>query len=246
MEPSPSRPANPASQRPSSLKLSCTVHGPKALPRNAAFSPQLLLTTNVKYAPFAQRQRRGFIRDSSERDLGAHLETALKGVILGDRWPKSSVEIAITILETEDDPRDQRQMDTGGVGSLDSMNVLAGCITAASAALIQSGVDCLDLVSGGTAAIVSGTKHLGEDVVVDPDFAEHDQSAAACCVGYLSSRDELVELWMKGEATQEQHEMLCDRAVAAAMSTRSVLAEVLREGLPMSAVSEDDENLKGV
>ena len=72
----------------SSLKITCTVHGPRPLPRNAAFSSNLLLTTHVKFAPFATRQRRGYVRDASERDLGVHLETALRGVIIGDRRPQ--------------------------------------------------------------------------------------------------------------------------------------------------------------
>src|SRR5277367_4846504 len=87
----------------SGLKLTCTVHGPRPLPRSAPFSPTIILTTRVKYAPFASKQRRGYIRDASERDLAVHLETALRGVIIGDRWPKSGVEVTITILEGEED-----------------------------------------------------------------------------------------------------------------------------------------------
>ena len=57
------------------LKLTCTVHGPRPLPRSAPFSPQLLLSTRIKFAPFAARQRRGYVPDAGERDLVAHLET---------------------------------------------------------------------------------------------------------------------------------------------------------------------------
>ena len=85
------------------MKLTCTVHGPRPLPRSVPFSPTIILTTHVKYAPFASRQRRGYIRDASERDLAVHLETAIRGVIIGDRWPKSGVEVIITILEGEED-----------------------------------------------------------------------------------------------------------------------------------------------
>merc|ERR1711977_657316 len=92
-----------ASLSTSGLKLTCTVHGPRPLPKNAPFSPHIILSTHVKYAPFATRKRRGYLRDSSERDLGVHLETALRGVIIGDRWPKSGVEVIITILEGEED-----------------------------------------------------------------------------------------------------------------------------------------------
>src|SRR4051794_11400744 len=47
----------------SGLKLSCSVHGPRSLPRSAPFSPHIVLSTHVKYAPFATKQRRGYLRD---------------------------------------------------------------------------------------------------------------------------------------------------------------------------------------
>src|SRR4051794_33706385 len=62
----------------SGMKFTCTVHGPRSLPRSAPFSPHMVLSTHVKYAPFATRQRKGYLRDASERDLSIHLETALR------------------------------------------------------------------------------------------------------------------------------------------------------------------------
>ena len=34
--------------------------------------------------------------------MGVHLETALRGVIIGERWPKSGVEVVVTILEGDE------------------------------------------------------------------------------------------------------------------------------------------------
>jgi exosome complex component MTR3 len=82
----------------SGLKLTCTVHGPRSLPRSAPFSPYMVLSTHVKYAPFATRHRRGYLRDSSERDLGMHLETALRGSLIADRWPKSGVDVVVPTI----------------------------------------------------------------------------------------------------------------------------------------------------
>lgn len=208
------------------LKLTCTVHGPRPLPRTAAFSPNLLLSTHVKFAPFASRQRRGYLRDTAERDLGLHLETALRGVVIGERWPKSAAEVVITVLESEEDDwwrdDDASKKNIGGVGL---MNVLAGCVTAASAALVDAGIDCVDLVSGGVAAVAGEGK--GE-LVLDPCPSEHNDLRAAAVVAHLQSRDELTELWVKGDAGQG-FETLVDRAVDAAGLSRSVLAEAVRE-----------------
>jgi len=250
-------------QSPSSaLKLTCTVHGPKPLPRSAPFTPHVLLSTHVKFAPFAARQRRGYIRDASERDLSVHLETALRGVIIGDRWPKSGVEVVITVLEGDEDrwrgdEAARKTTGSGGIGGWAMMNVLAGCITVASAAIADAGIDCVDLVSGGVAAIVgpSGQEKSGQQdniaqsdkilqngahVVLDPCPCEHQDVIAACVVGYLAGRDELTEIWLKGNlssssnatlASASRQEALVDHAVASAMETRLVLEAAVKEAV---------------
>ncbi|KAJ5123261.1 hypothetical protein N7448_009358 [Penicillium atrosanguineum] len=235
---------NPKSLIPpsSALKLACTVHGPKPLPRSAAFSPNLVLTTHVKYAPFAARKRRGHIRDASERDLGVHLETALRGAIIAERWPKSGLDITITILEAEDD-RWWADAPDSHDASWGMMNVLAGCITAASAAIADAHIDCLDLVAGGVAALVSDEEKQSSaapKLMLDADPAEHRSIVSACVVAYMPARDEITELWLKGDSSKASlengdkrsvHEALLDGAVDAARGAHTVLAEAVRESL---------------
>ncbi|KAF2121530.1 exoribonuclease family protein [Lophiotrema nucula] len=222
----------------SSLKLSCSIQGPKPLPRSAPFSPSLLLTTTVKFAPFATRTRRGYIRDSVERDLGVHLETALRGVIIAERWPKSGVEVVVTVIEGDEDgwwgdDFSAKRGSGGGSGSgWGLLNVLAGCITVASAAIADAGIDCVDLVSGGVAAIVRNPRSRGDDVVkiLDPNPSEHQDVVAACAVGYLAGRDEITELWMKGDVGPDP-DQLVDGATHAAVGSLSVLREVILEAV---------------
>ena len=218
----------------SNLKLTCAVHGPKPLPRSNTFVPNLQLTAHVKYAPFASRQRRGYMRDAGERDLSVHLENALRGVILADRWPKYGVDIVVTVLEDEDDQwwADFNPKEGGTALSWGRMTVLAACITAASAALVNAGIDCVDLVTGGVAAIARSNSEDGQggSIVMDPCFSEHDGLDAACVVGYLANRDEITEIWMNGDGAIHQLGLI-DSAVEVATATRSVLAEVMKENL---------------
>ena len=240
----------------SSLKINCTVHGPRPLPRNAQFSPNLLLTTHVKFAPFATRVRRGYVRDSTERDLGVHLETALRGVVIGERWPKSAGDVVITVLEGEDDGAAELGVSAGGGkagAGWGMMNVLAGCITVASAALVDAGIDCVDLVSGGVAALtyhaadtsVKGSKGY-MDTILDPAPSEHVERGgsgeirAACVVGYLQSRDEITEIWMRGDAGARTEELL-DEAVKAASMTRQVLAEAVKEAVELKMGTPEEK-----
>ena len=188
-----------------------------------------------------------------ERDLGVHLETALRGVVIGERWPKTACEVVITVLEGEDDrwwgdDKTGSSADTGKLGGWGMMNVLAGCITAASAAIVDAGIDCVDLVAGGVAASVQDgeTKQESEEsgkgvVVMDPCPSEHKAVNAACVVGYLQSRDEVTELWLKGDAGSSS-EHLIDQAVQAATLTRTVLAEAVREGIENKVRAHEASN----
>ena len=185
-----------------------------------------------------------------ERDLGVHLDTALRGVIIGDRWPKSGAEIVVTVLEAEDDAWWADEMGvskskaSAGAGAWGMLTVLAGCITAASAALTEAGIDCVDLVSGGVAALVRSPSLpaaglVGKDaqekenrceLVLDPSPSEHAEIVAACVVGYLGSRDEITEIWMKGDVGAA-NDTLMDGAIEAALAARTVLMEAVAESL---------------
>ena len=215
----------------SSLKIACTVHGPRPLPRNAAFSPNLLLSTHIKFAPFATRQRRGWTRDSSERDLGVHLETALRGVVIGERWPKSACEVVITVLEGEEDGWWGAPQAGNGGGGWGTMSVLAGCITVASAALVDAGIDCVDVVSGGVAALIMdpASSANAATLVLDPSPPEHEV-VSACVVAYLQSRDEITEMWVRGDAGS-QTDALLEHAVKAATMTRTVVVDAVKEAV---------------
>lgn len=205
------------------------------------FSPHLILSTHVKYAPFATKERRGYLRDTSERDLAVHLETSLRGAILGDRWPKSGVDIVVSVIEADQDrsaPQQDPDEELWGM-----MNVLSGCITVASAALADAGIECVDTVAGGVAAAVVGgdgaegsSEKTGEtltSLVVDPVPAEHGKIVAACCVAYLPHRGEVTNLWLKGDLPPSKdgtlHLQMLDKALHAARQADQVIEAALKE-----------------
>ena len=240
LEPStPIRASKSLASKASALKLTCTVHGPRPLPRSAPFSPQLLLSTRIKLAPFAERQRKGYIPNAGEQDLAAHLETALRGVLIGERWPKSGVDVVITVLEGEDDNawNNGQLSESGRSECWGMMSILSGCITVASAAIVDAGIDCIDVVTGGVAAIVrEPTAPL--QVLLDPCPSDREEIYAACVIGYVQSRDEITELWTKGNIMASKDsdgvnpvgfESLVDQAVEAAMAARLVLIEAIKE-----------------
>ena len=132
------------------------------------------------------------------------------------------------------------------------MSLLSGCITVASAAISNAGVDCVDLVTGGVAAIVGPSVEIPESkskaasttfedltrVVQDIHPAEHETILAVCVVGYLQSRDEITEIWIRGDAAsphrdtsqgQTKLDILIGQAIKAAVAARHVLIEAISE-----------------
>ncbi|KAJ6262025.1 hypothetical protein Dda_2827 [Drechslerella dactyloides] len=241
------------------LKLSVSVLGPRPLPRSAStpFAAQAILTTEVKFAPFASTVRRGYIRDSSERDLGSRLYQALVGAIRRDLYPKSRIEVVVTILDSEDEGDDVNTVciDEDGraveprfwdVGRAERALgvVLAGCITAASAALADAGIEMFDLVSGGVASVfadeddakgkgkagVAQKRYIRDPAVAPPDG---NTPLATCVLGYMAARDEISELWISGKLSTKggtaDMDELVDEAIAAAKSSRGVLNEAAKE-----------------
>lgn len=213
----------------SSPKLSCAVHGPKPLPRNSSYSANLQLNVHVKFAPFATRNRRGYVRDVSERDVGVHLEAALKGVVIADRWPKSAIDVIVTVLEGEEDLWWGEQDVDATLEGCGLMTILSSCIIVASAALVDAGIDCLDLLTAGSAMI----GHSGQ-TYLDPCPPEHDDVLACCIVGYLPARDEIVEIWLKsnlsaGAKDRFNAESLIDKAVTAAIGAHGLLQGAVTE-----------------
>lgn len=205
----------------------CTVHGPHSLPRSAPFSPHLVLSTHVKYAPFATRARRTYTKDVGERDLETHLETALRGSIIADRWPKSGLEVVVTILEA-----DMLDSLSGGDEDWDIMNILGGCISVASAAVVDAGIDCVDTATSGVAALVQTQDPAKTSIILDPAPPEHANIIAACCVAYLPNRDEVTNLWIRGCMPPDPPNTHCDliqMAIQASRATSLAISDSLKE-----------------
>jgi exosome complex component MTR3 len=180
-------------------------------------------------------------------------------VVIADRWPKSGVDVVVTVLEGEE----SGSADITANGASDGepwglMNVLSGCITVASAAVADAGIDSVDLVVGGAAAIVSDDSSLdskssggGTSMVSDPYFSDHSRIYGACVVGYLPARDEITELWALGDfsgqqksqrsADMERFEMLIEQAVRTAKCSRLVSGEALKESAQLKLRLNDGQ-----
>lgn len=112
------------------------------------------------------------------------------------------------------------------------MNVLAGCITVASAAISDAGIDCVDTVAGGVAALVAQDDTSQPFIVLDPVVAEYKKILAACCVAYLPTRDEMTNVWFKGQlpgADMMIYNSMIEKSLVACRSANRVVVKALNE-----------------
>jgi len=252
--PTPSSPSAPT------LKLTASVYGPRPLPSSTAFSPNARLTAELKFSPFSTPgHRRGYIRDGMERDLSAQLTIALEKSVDVGKYPKSTIDVFVSVLDCEGGIGDVGDRKDGGV-EVGLMGVVAGAISCASAAIADAGIECFDLVAGGVAGLIrerGGVGHeeegmdVGEGIgdvrhgqrksrgvalVLDPSPSDGYIILAAAAVGYMAARDELTLVWTKGSVGGEgdgtdEIERLIDGAITAATGVRLVINEAVKERL---------------
>jgi exosome complex component MTR3 len=162
--------------------------------------------------------------------------------VVGERFPKTGVDVVVTVLEAEEDA----WIGEEGAG-WGSMSVLGAAVTVACVALVDAGIDMLDFVVGGVAAVVDAVgKEGGEGdvlegggmIVLDPNPVEHERVVAACVVGYVKSRDEMSLIWLKGAVSGADSEKLIDAAVKASLATRRVVEDIVRESTRLKLLQE--------
>ncbi|XP_076472999.1 exosome complex component MTR3-like [Babylonia areolata] len=135
-------------------KVVCAVYGPREVPRREDFSIQGQINCDVKFAPFSCRVRRQHVQDGQEKDLSAQLLEAVEPAVRLDTFPKSQVDIYVTVLEND-----------GGV--------LSAAITCACLALADAGIEMYDLVVGCSARL------HGDTVLMDPSEKEERLKTAS-------------------------------------------------------------------
>ena len=154
------------------------VWGPREVQRRSDFSMSGSLTAEFKFAPFARRgQRLEGSSGGSEEELGLVVSEALSSTVCLDKYPKSVLEVGVTVLE-------------------DDGSVLAAALTAAGLALAAAGVHMADLVVGVKVGLREGE---GEgSLLVDPEASEEEGGEAGLVVGYLPSLDQVVSCVSQG------------------------------------------------
>ena len=174
--------------------------------------------------------------DPVERDLVSYLETALRSALLAERWPKSGLDVVITILDGEEEAAYVSNLAARDWGF---MNVLSGCINVASAAIADAGVDCIDLIAANAAVSIVQRDATRPSFLLDPCPSDGDVIQDLCVVAYSQARDEVTLVWTRTETplingrshNTVQTEDLLNNAIEAASAVRLVIVDAVKEGI---------------
>jgi len=189
-----------------STKVVATVYGPRENTHaegETVFSG--VLECFVKFAPFSSRCRdlsSGKIQER-ELQLGAALHASLLPSVLLERFPKSVVEVHLLVLEAD-----------GGELSVG--------VSAASAALVDAGVDVVGVVVAAQVAFDEGS-----GVVVDPTSLEESRSAGLATVAYMPTLERITFASHSGTVEAEGLLKALTLALDACTGLESALRPVL-------------------
>jgi len=160
-------------------KVEVAVYGPREISRRSEFTMKGKISCELKFAPFASSTRRGHQKDSEEIELGLLLKECLECTVRMNLYPKSCIDVFVTILE-----------DGGGV--------LAAAITAAGLALADAQISMYDNLIGS-----SVTVHQ-DRILADPSRQEEvvcstsGKQQGNLTIGYLNTSEQVVCMYSNG------------------------------------------------
>jgi len=159
-------------------KVICVVNGPKDLSKKIEYSKTGILAVEVQTIG----------SKTAEKDV-ILLKEALEAIVLLEKFPKSLLEIFITILEDE--------------GSS-----VAASLTAAGLALVDAGVPIYDTPVGGSLLFDGNGFYLdptkSELQALDlTDSIKNQQGGGIITMGYLPTREELCLFTMEGKVDSD-------------------------------------------
>jgi len=212
-------------------KVMCGVYGPRqgSKTASAATTDRGRLDVDVRLAAFATPGERGAANRAgdAERDFAGLLQRALEGAVMAETFPKTSVDVYVTVLEAS------------------GAEFPAAC-AAASAALADAGVAMLDLVAACAVARVPttlpGDDAKGGDamngapggafaLLLDPTAEEEAKADGGVVVAATGRAGDATQLVATGRWDGDQ----LDEAIQLAASGCARVDEAIRDVLRAAA-----------
>ncbi len=185
-------------------KIMAAVYGPhEAYPKHMQDPNRAVVRARYNMASFSVDERKRPGPDRRSVELSKVISEALTSVIFVEKFPRTSIEVYIEVLQADAGTR------------------VAG-ITAASIALADAGIPMRDLIVGCAAGKVDGV------VVLDLNKEEDNYGEADVPMAILPRTGEIALLQMDGNMTYEELITAMDMALEAAKQIHKMQIEALK------------------
>ncbi len=185
-------------------KIITAVYGPhEAYPKHMQDPNRAVVRARYNMASFSVDERKRPGPDRRSVELSKVISEALTSVIFGDKFPRTSIEVYIEVLQADAGTR------------------VAG-ITAASLALADAGIPMRDIIVGCAAGKVDGV------VVLDLNKEEDNYGEADVPMAILPRTGEIALLQMDGNMTYEELTAAMDMITEAAKKIHQMQVDTLK------------------
>jgi exosome complex component RRP41 len=185
-------------------KIITAVYGPhEAYPKHLQDPNMAVVRARYNMASFSVDERKRPGPDRRSVELSKVISEALTSVIFGDKFPRTSIEVYIEVLQADAGTR------------------VAG-ITAASLALADAGIPMRDIIVGCAAGKVDGV------VVLDLNKEEDNYGEADVPMAILPRTGEIALLQMDGNMTYEELITAMDMIMEAAKKIHQMQVDTLK------------------
>jgi exosome complex component RRP41 len=167
-------------------KVIAGVYGPREVhPRHMQNPLRGIVRARYNMTPFSVSERKRPGPDRRSTEISKLISEALENVVLTDRFPRTTVDVFIEVLEA-------------------SAGTRCAGLTAASVALADAGIPMRDLVPSVASGKIDGK------VVLDLGKAEDNFGEADVPFAMVPRTGEVVLLQMDGHLTQEEFEQILE------------------------------------
>lgn len=173
-----------------------SVYGPR--PIKGLFIDRASFSVECKFLPFITQPNEILYNGATshsngrtglthiEQRISTYVETAFLPAVLLEKYPKSTIDVFIKVLAFDSN-------------TTSILNLIAWIVNCTSIAMVDSGIELRDLVTGGH------VQALGEKLLLDSQAADDGASRGSECVASFMpmQNNELVGFWVQGADDEE-------------------------------------------
>lgn len=186
-------------------KVLAAVYGPREVhPRHMQNPLKGIVQARYNMASFSVSERKRPGPDRRSTEISKIISDALERVVLTEKFPRTTVDVYIEILEA-------------------SAGTRCAGLTAASVALADAGIPMKDLVPSVASGKIDGK------LVLDLGKAEDNFGQADVPFAMVPKTDEVVLLQMDGHLTREEFEKILEMNRKAALEVHKLQCEALQK-----------------